>query len=67
MQPPFFIEIINSTISAIYLAKNQLSSAKYYIFDKINSYFRLVKNNTIENKSILFIAFGLHRKLRTGR
>jgi hypothetical protein len=35
MQPRFFIEIINSTIgSAIYLAKNQLSSAKYYIFDK---------------------------------
>jgi hypothetical protein len=25
----------------------------------------LVKNNTIENKSIFFIAFGLHRKLRT--
>jgi hypothetical protein len=44
MQPFFFIEIINSTIgSAIYLVKNQLSSAKYYIFDKINSYFKLVK------------------------
>jgi hypothetical protein len=33
---PFFIEIINSTIgSAIYLAKNQLSSAKYYILIKL--------------------------------
>jgi hypothetical protein len=55
---PVFLEIINSTIgSAIYLVKEPTKLSKILYFDKINSYFKLVKITRLKKINSFYCFF----------